>query len=71
MFSHIRPGDKVVRMLAGVVRSELNVSFVTDDLIICGPKETGWTFCRKTGVEIDEELGWGPDTHTGSYLVLE
>ena len=32
----------------------------------------GWTFCRKTGAEIDEELGWGPEFGvTGSFLKLE
>lgn len=31
----------------------------------------GWKFCRKTGVEIDEELGWGPQFgRSGSFLKI-
>ena len=70
MFSHIKPGDTVRRMLAGVIRTDLKVTSVTDKLIISGKdEESGWCFCRKTGVEVDKLLGWGPDTHSGSTLV--
>jgi hypothetical protein len=61
----IKIGDKVTRMLAGTVPMELLVTAVTDDTIVCG----AWTFDRVTGVEIDEELGWGPKHGvTGSFL---
>ena len=70
MFTHVKPGDTVRRMLAGVIPMDLKVGLVTDELIICGTDEdSGWCFCRKTGLEVDKLLGWGPDTHTGSYLV--
>ena len=65
-FTHVRTGDTVTRMLAGVVPMVLRVTSVTDRLIVCGD----WTFDRETGVEEDEEIGWGVKFgHTGSYLV--
>lgn len=60
----LKVGDPVVRMLAGTVPMELTVKEITDNKIICGM----WEFDKKTGVEIDEDMGWGPDTHSGSYL---
>lgn len=31
-----------------------------------------WVFCRKTGAEIDEELGWGPQFGaSGSFILTE
>jgi len=57
----------VTRMLAGTIPMELTVTELTDDIITCG----AWTFCRHTGAEIDEDLGWGPPPlRTGSYLVM-
>jgi hypothetical protein len=65
MFEHVKPGDVVTRMLAGTIPMKLKVQSVTDTLIDCG-----WTFDRKTGAEVDEDLGWGPPPKmTGSYLV--
>ncbi len=66
-FYHVSKGDEVTRMLAGVVPMKLLVTEITDTRIVCGP----WEFDRKTGAEIDEELGWGPDTKTGSFLQIE
>lgn len=64
-FEHVKPGDTVTRMLAGAVAMQLKVQAVTDTIIDCG-----WTFDRKTGAEIDEDLDWGPPPKmTGSYLV--
>lgn len=61
----IRVGDQVTRMLAGSLPMPLRVTEVLPDRIICG----AWTFDRKTGAEIDEDLDWGPPPqHTGSYL---
>lgn len=69
-FRAVQVGDRVVRLLAGELPMELLVTEVTDDLIVCGGA-AGWTFDRVTGIEIDEELGWGPQFGiTGSYLVL-
>lgn len=61
----MKVGDTVTRMLAGSLPMELKITELTDDLIICG----AWTFDRKTGAEIDEDLDWGPPPkRTGSYL---
>ncbi len=51
-FEHVKVGDTVTRMLAGVVPMELKVSEVTEDRIVCG----AWEFDRITGHEIDEEI---------------
>jgi hypothetical protein len=65
MFEDVKPGDKVIRMLAGTIPMELTVQNVSDTTIDCG-----WTFDRKTGAEVDEELGWGPPPKmTGSYIL--
>jgi len=60
----LKPGDTVVRMLAGEIPMPLKVTEVTEDLIKCGP----WQFDRATGAELDEELGWTVEK-TGSWLV--
>jgi hypothetical protein len=69
-FEHILPGDTVCRLLGGMIPMDLLASEVTDTEILCGERNVGWMFCRKTGAEIDPELGWGaPPLHTGSFLV--
>lgn len=60
--SEVKAGDIISRHLGGVVM-QLRVTEVTDKLIKC----FDWTFDKKTGAEIDEELGWGP-SGTGSYI---
>jgi hypothetical protein len=68
-FEQVKPGDTVVRMLAGAPM-QLAVTEVDDRFIYCGPDAVGWKFDRQTGMEVDEELGWGPEFGiTGSYLV--
>lgn len=60
-------GDKVTRMLAGIVPMELTITDLTKDRIICG----AWEFDRATGAEIDDYLDFGPPPKiTGSYLVF-
>ena len=62
-------GDKVTRMLAGTIPMELAITKITEDRIICG----AWEFDKKTGAEIDEELGWGPPPEfeiTGSFIKM-
>ena len=68
-------GDKLTRLLAGIVPMEVIVGEITEtefkvssgDGII--PVEHGWTFDRKTGAEIDHDLHWGPMYGiTGSYI---
>jgi hypothetical protein len=64
-FAHIKEGDAVVRMLAGLIPMKMKVTRV-DTLIRCGP----WSFSRINGAEIDDDLGW-TETRTGSYLTEE
>lgn len=73
-FSDVKVGDEVTRLLAGELPNRLKVKAVTETLIECEvpgfPSAPGWTFDRKTGIEEDDELGWGVKYgRTGSYLV--
>ncbi len=75
-FSYVKVGDTITRMLAGTVPMKLKVSIVTDTLIISGlDEDSGWCFDRKTGAEVDKQLGWGIRdkdgnlSPTGSFLV--
>lgn len=69
-FRDIKPGEEVVRMLGGMVKMTLLVDHVDDNFIYVGFEKGGWKFCRDTGAEVDEELGWGPQFGvTGSFLV--
>ena len=62
----VEVGEEVVRYLAGKIAMRLKVTEVTEDLITCAG---GWTFDPATGVEIDEDLGWGPRYGvTGSFI---
>lgn len=59
-------GDKITRMLAGEIPHELTITDIKDGLIHTGG---GWTFDLETGIEVDEELGWGPKYgKSGSFL---
>lgn len=61
---NVKAGDTVLRNLAGIPM-KLRVTVVTAELIVCGP----WTFDRATGIEIDDELDWGPKYgRSGSYI---
>jgi hypothetical protein len=62
----LKVGDPVVRMLGGTIPHDLVVTSIVGDLIVCG----AWTFDMQTGAEIDDELGWGPKTGTGSIIRL-
>jgi hypothetical protein len=64
--ANVKPGDKVVRMLAGIIPMHLVVSEVTDDRIKCGSFE----FDRSTGAEIDEGLEL-PQGVTVSFIKVE
>jgi hypothetical protein len=67
-FENVKPGDTVTRILGGAPM-RLRVSSVDETFIHCGG-EHGWKFDRRSGAELDEELGWGPNFGvTGSYLV--
>ena len=75
-FTHVKVGDIVTRMLAGVIPCKLKVTEVTDTLIISGTEECNWSFDRDTGAEVDEYLGWGIRddngvmSPTGSCLII-
>jgi hypothetical protein len=63
--SSVVVGDTVIRWFSGLGEPmRLRVTAVTEDRIICGP----WEFDRATGAEIDDLLGWGPATATGSII---
>ena len=63
-FRHIQTGDKVRRMLAGVIPMDLLVVDITDTKIICGG---GWEFSRDTGIEIDDMISV-PVSHLITYI---
>lgn len=64
----IKIGDVVTRSFCDM-QQQWHVSVVDDELITIG---MGWHFCRKTGVEVDEDLQWGPKWgRTGSFLCIE
>lgn len=68
-FLEVKAGDKIKRMLADTVPMVLTVEKIDDDLI---HTYGGWMFDRKTGAEVDPDLGWGPPpAMTGSFLVKE
>lgn len=73
-FGHIKKGDVVTRILGGVVKMQLVVGDVDDNLIYCSSKdgivdlESGWKFRKENGAEVDEDLGWDGITYTGSFL---
>jgi hypothetical protein len=43
----------------------LPVKSITETRIVC---VGGWEFDRLTGIEVDEEIGWGPGGVSGSYI---
>lgn len=62
---NLKVGDTVTRWLAGTIPMNLVVASLTEDVVDCG-----WTFCRRTGCEVDDDLGWGPPPKmTGSYIL--
>lgn len=66
MNKELKVGDEVTRMLAGVLPMKLHITKIENGLIHCGD----WTFDEKTGVEEDQELGWGIRFgHSGSFLL--
>lgn len=75
-FEHLKVGDRVYRLLGGKVTMEMEVTEVKDEIIVCGVVTKagkvapfGWEFDRKTGMEEDDDLGWGvAHGATGSYL---
>ena len=58
----VQVGDAVIRDLGGVTMT-LKVTAITPTEIHCGP----WIFSRRTGGEIDPDLGWD-ERQTGSCI---
>jgi hypothetical protein len=79
VFEYLKAGDRVIRVLAGVIPDELTVLRVEDGRISAVPtewvdgwndKEEPWVFDVVTGAEVDPRFSWGPPPlSTGSYLV--
>lgn len=80
-FMHVKPGDRVLRLMAETAEMDLIVKQVGENLIWATLEEwlnldpldhpgNYWTFDRRTGVEEDPDLGWGLKYGvTGSRLV--
>jgi hypothetical protein len=68
----LKAGETVTRLLGGSIPMRLVVTEIDERFIYCGRPGAGWMFDRDTGIEVDEELGWGPQFGiTGSFLVPE
>lgn len=65
----VRPGDTVIRWLAGIIRQEQLVVKVDDQFIWTGHSENGWRFWRTSGFEYDPDLHM-PDGVICSFLTL-
>lgn len=79
-FTHLKVGDPFIRLLAGSIPMEMIVTKIENESLFARAKnlsyessscndEADWQFDRKTGVEIDEDLHWGPKYGvTGSFI---
>lgn len=64
-FARVKEGDHVRRIIDGTISMEITVTKVTTDYIFCGKKQ----FDRRTGLEIDHDIQWGPQYgYAGSFL---
>ena len=77
-------GEMVVVSIEGDVMTCHQADLPSVDEVVAGLKKVGleidrdslnngppeWTFCRKTGIEIDEELGFGPTTMVATWVAL-
>ncbi len=61
--SSVKVGDDLIRNMGGIEMT-VKVTKITDDKIYC----SFWKFDKKTGAEIDKDLGWGPHI-TGAYIL--
>jgi hypothetical protein len=62
-------GEFIIRLMAENVAMKLRVTEVTEDRIYCGERGVGYAFDRETGIEIDEEIGFGPQGYIGSRII--
>jgi nitrite reductase/ring-hydroxylating ferredoxin subunit len=56
-------GDVVTRNICGHLM-RIKITEITKDRVICGP----WEFDLRTGMEVDEALGWTARS-SGSFLL--
>lgn len=80
-FDNLNIGDKITRVIGFPkgVSMEVIVGEIKDDYIICGSscgfvkgvEGIGWKFHKKTGLEIDEDLGWDGITKSGAYIDIK
>ena len=72
--SHLKKGDRVVRVMAGIPMHLYVIEPQVPGMISLGLYPTadwGWDFDLATGVEVDAELNWGPPPlQSGSYICL-
>lgn len=64
--SQLKEGDKITRMLSGIIPMELVITKITETAIFAGL----WEFDIETGYEIDLDLGWDGKTVSGSFIKL-
>jgi hypothetical protein len=67
----LKVGDTVVRWLAATIPMDMVVVGVTESTILCdipGKQIGPWTFSKRSGAELDPDLGWGEE-RTGSFIV--
>jgi len=76
----LKAGDKVSRYMDGkklfmrmIVREVKEKSLICDALELNGTIfRGGWEFDKRTGAEIDDDLGWGPPPKsTGTYIAVD
>lgn len=73
-----KPGDVLTRYLSSArIPHLVRVVEVDERFIYCSPgeyepwpKEKCWRFDKRSGAEVDEELGWDGVRVTGSFLEL-
>ena len=71
-FASVKPGDLVIRWLAGEIPMVQEVTHVDDDFIYTGhwtDLDDCWRFWRTNGFEYDPDLGL-PEGQICSYLRL-
>ena len=76
-FSHLKPGDQVLRLLCEQTVMRMVVREVLPTVLVCDAVlegsstfPGGWEFDRKTGLEEDPELEWGVEFgKSGSRLI--
>lgn len=74
---HLKVGDRIDRYHGGGFMIEMEVTEITDKLLICAAVSAQdgslfygeWAFDRETGMEEDDDLHWGVKYgKTGTYL---